>query len=1280
MRNIFSIFHYAVIKHKKSFVFFLLGVLLFTFYTLSKINLSEDISILIPKDERIAHFSKILKDSKFADQLIISFSLQNTLDKEPEKLIKVADYAYNILKKDTQRIKNIRFKTADNTFFEIYDFIYNHLPLYLDESDYELIEANLHIDSIDKKMAQNYKTLTSLMGIVTKDFVLKDPLNISTSSLKKLERFQIDDNFVIYQSCVFTADLKHLMLFIEPIYSSSQTKINKALISNIENALRQTESQFEGIHIEYYGGTAVAVENANRIKKDIILTVTIALLLLVFVFFIVFRSLKNVLILFIPILFGILISISFLILFTESVSAISLGIGAILIGISLDYSLHAFTHFRHGSSIDELLKSITTPVIMSALSTALAFATLYIVQSEALNQLGLFAALAIVFTALTTLTLLPFLLKNTSQRTYENLKEGFLDKLAAHPFHKNRKLLMGIFVLSVIFVFSSQKLTFNGDISKLNYLSPELYKAEESLNAISNEASSAVYFFIQGHSFEEVLLKTEQKELLFDKAKNDSIIGSYSSSTLLMPSLNTQKERIERWNTFWEQVDRIDVISKIQKSGMAFHFKEDAFKSFYTLLNKKFVPLETEAFSSLKDNFLSNYLTQKDSSYTSIIIAKVNPENKKVLFDLMGTDNEMLIFDNQFFTNSFLEVLKDDFRLLVSISMLLVFGILLVFFGRIEIALITFFPILLSWIWTIGIMGLFGISFNIFNIIISTFILGLGVDYSIFIMSGMINNYTYGTTSLKPYKLSVLLSAITTIICLGVLVFAKHPALKSIAVVSIVGISSVILITYTVLPVLFNFIICNGNKRRIEPVNMLNFSVSFFTLIIYLLGVLMGLLLLPLLLILPIPAKFKKGIVHYFICYSSKFIVFVNFMVKTTYINKELLNFDKPVVFVSNHQSHLDLVLLLLLSPKMIVLTNNWVWNSPFFGGLVRYVGYYPAFKGLDYGIEKIKEKVKQGYSVLIFPEGSRTTDGQIKRFHQGAFYIADKLELNIQPIIIHGAMQCLSKNEFYLKSGRITLTFFERQKVEHINIDNNETYNVQAKKMTQFYRTQFESLSKTYETPLFYKPRLITQYIYKGPVLEWYMRIKIKLENYYDFFDKHVPRQGKIMDIGCGYGFMSYMLYFLSNKRLLTGLDYDTEKIETARHCAGKTKDINFVATDVFEYPFTAQDAFILSDVLHYFNEEKQEILIRKCISHLNPNGKIIIRDADKQLTKRHWGTRYTEFFSTTSGFNLMKEGQLYFTSREKIESIINQYDLSLTVLDNTKLTSNIIYIIQKK
>jgi hypothetical protein len=74
-----------------------------------------------------------------------------------------------------------------------------------------------------------------------------------------------------------------------------------------------------------------------------------------------------------------------------------------------------------------------------------------------------------------------------------------------------------------------------------------------------------------------------------------------------------------------------------------------------------------------------------------------------------------------------------------------------------------------------------------------------------------------------------------------------------------------------------------------------------------------------------------------------------------------------------------------------------------------------------------------------------------------------------------------------------------------------------------------------------------------------------------------------------------------------------------------------------------------------------------------------IIIRDGDKSMKKRHLGTRYTEFFSTNFGFNKLEGKKLHFTSQKFIVDIAKRFNLQFEIIDNTKLTSNVLLIIRK-
>ncbi len=360
------------------------------------------------------------------------------------------------------------------------------------------------------------------------------------------------------------------------------------------------------------------------------------------------------------------------------------------------------------------------------------------------------------------------------------------------------------------------------------------------------------------------------------------------------------------------------------------------------------------------------------------------------------------------------------------------------------------------------------------------------------------------------------------------------------------------------------------------------------------------------------------------------------------------------------------------------MLTNEWVWRSPIFGGVVRLADYYPVAEGAEASVDKLRLLVEKGYSIVVYPEGTRSPDAVMKRFHKGAFYLAEQLGLDVLPVVLHGTAYTMSKGDFLLKNGVITAKYLPRIRQDDKNW--GEGYAARTKQISRYFKQQYEVLRRETEIPSYFRQLLVYNYIYKGPVLEWYMRIKTRMENNYALFHQLVPEKGRIMDIGCGYGFMPYMLQFLAPERSITGLDYDEDKIATARHAYLRNDKLEFVHADVTQYTFDRHNAFIISDVLHYLQPQEQEQLLKQCLQQLEPGGVIIVRDGDADLGKRHEGTRLTEFFSTRLlGFNKTKQ-QLSFFSGAHLRQLVAQMGASIEQIDNTKYTSNVIFVIRQQ
>ena len=258
-------------------------------------------------------------------------------------------------------------------------------------------------------------------------------------------------------------------------------------------------------------------------------------------------------------------------------------------------------------------------------------------------------------------------------------------------------------------------------------------------------------------------------------------------------------------------------------------------------------------------------------------------------------------------------------------------------------------------------------------------------------------------------------------------------------------------------------------------------------------------------------------------------------------------------------------------------------------------------------------------------------------------------------------------------------MKFFPRIPAEYTEHEGLKSYRIQAKALTAFYREKYGLMQAEIGTPSYYRNKLIGRYLYKGPVLEWYMRVKLKMERNYTFFHKIIPRDARVLDLGCGYGFLTLMLGLSSSERSIVGIDYDEEKIATASMAAWDMKHIRFSAEDITSCNLPESDVYILNDVLHYLPEDMQLALLERCMEALPKDGLLIIRDADADLKGRTRMTRFTEFQSTRIFRFNKTQYTLTLLPGTAIDEVAEKMKLRYERVDQARLTSNITHIITR-
>ncbi|MEO7306997.1 MAG: 1-acyl-sn-glycerol-3-phosphate acyltransferase, partial [Ferruginibacter sp.] len=1083
-------------------------IFLLTAWFAMQVKFEEDISKILPKDKRIEKLNAVFQNSKFMDKLVVTVSLKDTAaTAEPDSLITYADaFVENVREKLAPFITKMNVKVDDDLGLELFETISEHLPVYLNEKDYTQIDSLITSSKIKQTLEQDFRTLTSPAGFALKSMISKDPVGITFLGLKKLQQLQYDENFELYNNYILTKDRKHLMLFIAPAFPPNNTGKNALLLEGLDSIINNNSSTV--VTATYFGATAVSVGNALQLRRDSMLTQGITILFIIVFLGFYFRKKSAPFIILVPVIFGAIFSLAAIYFLKGSISVIALGTGSVVLGIAVNYSLHVFNHYRHTRNMEELISDLAVPMTVGSFTTIGGFLCLQFVESEMLKDLGLFAAFSLIGASLCSLIFLPHFIAGKKEKAAHVATEfSWIDKIASLKPEYNKLLVLAIFGLTIVFAFWVGKAGFESDLQNMNFMSSKLKDSEKKLNRINQYALQSVYLVTEGKTLDDALVNNEKLVTQIEKLQDQNIVKKYSGVSSLIISEAEQRIRIERWNTYWTPEKKATLLATLLKEGNALKFNTSAFDNFKILLDKTYTAVDRQAMADVRKNFLDDYITEKPGKATVVTLVKTIPEKKQVVYKTFENDEHVTVLDKQYLTNRFVEIINADFTKIALMTSLLVFMVLLFVYGRIELALVSFIPMFITWIWILGIMGIAGIRFNIINIIISALIFGLGDDYSLFIMDGLLQEYKTGKKNLSSFKSSIILSAVTTIAGLGVLIFAKHPALRSIALISIIGIVCVVVISQILIPFLFSVLIKNRVNRNRFPWTLWGFIKSSFAFS-YFIGWSVALTIVAWTFALFNIKEKGKLLYHRIISKVCRRLVYIMINVKKKIINPQQEKFETPAVIVANHQSSLDILPLIMLHPKLLMFTNNRIWNSPLFGKVIRMADYFPA-EQIETDMSLVEDRIKNGYSVIIFPEGTRAEDGVIKRFHKGAFYLAEKMNVDILPIIIHGTDYTLTKQDQLLKDGQLTVKFLPRIKPADKTYGNG--YAERAKYVGRYFREEFEILKKEIEQPKYFREKLRYNYLYKGPVLEWYMRIKTKLEKNYLLFHELVPVQGKI-------------------------------------------------------------------------------------------------------------------------------------------------------------------------
>jgi len=795
------------IRHKfLLYTLLIASSVLFAFFA-AKVHFEEDLMKLLPKSGE-SESGLVFGNIKVKDKLFMQMT-----GAEPEVMVGYVDELMDSILTNDEGIANTLYRLDADMALNALDYAMMHVPSFVDTSLYARFDSA--IAHVDETMARNYEMVMNDETGMATELVSTDPLGLRECLMPDISGGM---GFTLIDGHLFCPDSTVALIFISPDFQTFNSQEGGKLINHLRDCIQEFNKAHPEVEVLMHGAVVESANNASTMKRDIAITIGISLVLILLYLCLSFKSYniiwQNVL----PIVYGTIFSLACMYWIKGGMSLMAMGVGAVILGVALSYCLHIIVHQRFVGDVEQMLKDEAVPVFLGCLTTIGAFLGLMFTESELLKDFGLFATFALIGSTFFALVFLPHFL-NVKDAKHSKKAFKLIDKINNYPYDRNPFIITTLCIVILIGFIFSGKVQFDNDLKNIGYESEDFQKSQKLYAEKNDHGGVQRYYAVTAEDLDEALDANKALSTKLDSLRRAGDLFNYTPvASMLLQSQAEQERRIAAWQRYWTPEKVAQAMAAVRSAAVKNDLSPDIFVPFQAMVEAEYEPGNLYESGVVPDGLLCNFIEKTDGKYLIFNAPQMTKEKVGEVNDFVASQPHALVVDPLYYTGSLISLIHKDFSMALLISSIFVFVVLLLSFRNLLISLLAFMPMFLSWYVVQGWMAILGLSFNMINIVISTFIFGIGVDYSIFVMKGLMEKQRQEESRLLEYhKVAIFFSALVLIIVMAGMLFAKHPTIVSIGECALIGMISTILITYTLQPLLFRWLMkIPFMKRRIE--------------------------------------------------------------------------------------------------------------------------------------------------------------------------------------------------------------------------------------------------------------------------------------------------------------------------------------------------------------------------------------------------------------------------------------------------------------------------------
>jgi predicted exporter len=747
------------------------------------IEFSTDITNFLPDDDaaEAARISRELARSDLARTMVLNIGAKDTAT-----AVEAARRMAAMLR-ERPEVAWVREGTDEQFLAKAYDLYFPHRFHFLSARPDEELPSLLTDAGLEEQAHRVRASLLLPTAPLVERILPADPLG---GFARFTERMQAQEPPLATTDGVFTTrDGAFAVVFLATTRSAFDTIVQRPLLEAIEERFSALRRELgEDLLLEQSGANRFSVDAERSIRSDASMISILSGGGVAVLSYLFFRSMLSLAIVTVPGIAGLVLALFFGLLAFGRLDGMTIGFGASLIGVTIDYPTHLLILWslsKSGETPWQVSRRLAPSLAMAALTTMASFSGLAMTSLRGFRELGVFAVIGVAGALAATLLLLPDLLPRT--RRIQPVSRGLADRLGPWLLglrEKRAALAVVPAAVLVVAAFALPQLRWNDDLSKLSTPNPVLKAEDDRVRArVSNFDAGRLVLAI-GDDAEEMLARNEKVHERLSALVQDGKLGGVRSLHSLLWPRAVQERNLEILRSDTTLPARLD--AAFVRAG----FRSGSFAEFGRALADPPPPLDLETLrASALGPLVSSLVLDLGGRYAALTYLRDVRDPEAVRAAIADIDG-VRWFEQRTFLNEVFAGFRDRTLRLVGLGVALVYVLLIVRYRSWRPATAAFLPAVFVPIVVLSCFALAGEETNLMHAVSLLMVMGMGVDYGIFLVDSARDD----DAELGATLVSCLICCLTTILSFGTLALSSQPPLRAIGLTTGGGVALALLL------------------------------------------------------------------------------------------------------------------------------------------------------------------------------------------------------------------------------------------------------------------------------------------------------------------------------------------------------------------------------------------------------------------------------------------------------------------------------------------------------